>query len=337
MCKVGANCSRRICFFAHKPEELRPLPPHLIGTSGGGNAGKYSLSATHQAAAAAAAAAAGARPKMGMLNMGMGYMQPTAAHAFPQQAAYSLMDQANWGVNSQAGSIFSVDSGSYAGCLPFPGVMHRSTMQPQQPAVMGTGGLGLLSAGDPAGWQQQPSSGVYSGGVPLAGDRSLLSQIQQLGLTGSAPNTPPAISAPMAATGGMHSFLPAAQWNDPVGLAAGSGADLVAGQQFYAGDALLQGWQQQQQPTQLLQGPSQALAGSHTGLPASSRVLVLQQPQQPQQLMQLLGAQNMGFAKAMGPGQASGVGAAFQPVKVSTSSAMAHPGQLAMGQGPWML
>jgi hypothetical protein len=44
MCKVGAGCNRRICFFAHRPEELRPLPEHLA--SADGKAGfKYSLSA----------------------------------------------------------------------------------------------------------------------------------------------------------------------------------------------------------------------------------------------------------------------------------------------------
>jgi hypothetical protein len=34
MCKVGAGCNRRICFFAHKPEELRPLPEHLANEEG---------------------------------------------------------------------------------------------------------------------------------------------------------------------------------------------------------------------------------------------------------------------------------------------------------------
>lgn len=47
MCKVGAGCNRRICFFAHKPEELRPLPEHLANSCmpDGTIAGKYSLSA----------------------------------------------------------------------------------------------------------------------------------------------------------------------------------------------------------------------------------------------------------------------------------------------------
>lgn len=44
MCKVGAGCNRRICFFAHKPEELRPLP-HYLQNPNGSTGGKYSLAA----------------------------------------------------------------------------------------------------------------------------------------------------------------------------------------------------------------------------------------------------------------------------------------------------
>lgn len=112
---------------------------------------------------------------------------------------------------------------------------------------------------------------------------------------------------------------------------------MAAGQQ-YAGssDGLLHGWQRQQH-SPLLHDSSQAYA-SQDGLPGASRVLVLQQPQQPRQFMQLLGAQSLQFAKNMGP-QETGMSAGYQPVKLmaGVSSSMVHPGQLAAAQGQWML
>lgn len=320
MCKVGLNCTRRICFFAHKPEELRPLPPHLVGTTGGPSAGKYSLSATRQAAAAAAAAAAGARHNAGL----RGNIHPAAT--FPQQpAAYTLAEQSSWGFIPQAASMMSIDGASIAGCL-FPGVMQHSHLQQHQPAAaaaMGYGGMGL-PPGNPAGWQrqQQQHSGGFSAGTSLT-EMSLLSHMQQLRLMGSAPNTPPAHSAPMG-SGGM-SFLPtAAQWhgiNSVAGLTAGSNPDL-SGQQYFGGDGLLHGWQQhqhQQQPAPLLQDAGQAFASGPFALPAAQRVLVMQQPQQ---LTQLLEDHNAALAKAMGSVPAGDVSAGFQqlPVKLVQGS-----------------
>lgn len=336
MCKVGVNCTRRICFFAHKPEELRPLPSHLVGTSGGPSAGKYSLSATRQAAAAAAAA--GARHNAGFC----GSIHPAAA--FPQQpAAYALAEQASWGFIPQAASMMSVDSSSMAGCLAFPGVMQHSHLQQHQPAAaagMGHGGMGLLQ-GDPTGWQQQQQqhhSGGYSAGTSLT-EMSLLAHMQQLRLTGSAPNTPPAHSAPMG-SGGMN-FLPmAAQWqgmNSVAGLAAGSNPDL-AGQQYFGSDGLLHGWQQEQhqhqQPAPLLQDASQAFAGGPFALPGASRMLVMQQPQQ---LAQLMGDHNAAFAKAMGSVPMGDVGAGFQQLLVKVVQGSAGGGAWQHTQDSWLL
>jgi hypothetical protein len=212
--------------------------------------------------------------------------------------------------------------------------MHRSNIQQQHVA----GGMALFAPNDPAGWQQHGASGAVFAAPHLAADRHLLSQMQQLGLTGSAPSTPPAISMPMA-SGSMGSLSAPGHWSDAAALAAGS-ADLMAGQQYFAAssDGLLHGWQQQQQHSPLLHDSSQAFA-SQAGLPGASRVLVLQQPQQPQQFMQLLGAQNLVFARSMAPGQGTGVSSDYHPVKLmpGVSSAMVHPGQLAAAQGPWML
>jgi hypothetical protein len=221
--------------------------------------------------------------------------------------------------------------------------MQHSHLQQHQPAAaagMGPGGMGLLQ-GDPTGWQQQQPqqhSGGYSAGTSLT-EMSLLSHMQQLRLTGSAPNTPPAHSAPMG-SGGM-SFLPmAAQWqgmNSVAGLTAGSNPDL-AGQQYFGSNGLLHGWQQQQhqqqQPAPLLQDASQAFAGGPFALPGASRMLVMQQPQQ---LAQLLGDHNAAFAKAMGSVPMGDVGAGFQQLPVKLVQGSAGGGAWQHTQDSWLL
>ncbi|XP_040385247.1 zinc finger CCCH domain-containing protein 67 [Oryza brachyantha] len=72
LCKDGVGCARRVCFFAHTPEELRPL---YVST---GSAVPSPRGAMEMAAAAAAAAAA---MGMGMSSPGSSFTPPLSPSA----------------------------------------------------------------------------------------------------------------------------------------------------------------------------------------------------------------------------------------------------------------
>lgn len=310
MCKVGPNCNRRICFFAHKPEELRPLPPHLVGTTGTMSTGKYSLSATRQAAAAA-------RPKAALCS------QPYAA-----AAAHMLHQQQPYVLDPQAVRMAGAYSSSADMMLP-------------QPFDMGAT-RGML-AQDPTAWQyQQLGASSFSTSPQLMAGSSLITQMQQLGLAGiaAARATPPSSTCtmplPTCGTPVLGSSSPWAVSSEP----------LATSQHELMGDALMHSWaQQQQQHSQppLLQDPTRSVGGVEALLTgAAPQFMMLPNPQQQQQqlLMHLFGTQGLAYARSLAQGQAatapgSNPYARFGPQHSAPGMMQAAP--LSDVQGPWLM
>lgn len=305
MCKVGAHCSRRVCFFAHKPEELRPLPTHLVGSTGGASSGKYSLSATRQAAAKAAAAT------RVHTRLPSGSYPP----ALQQRLHYHPADFGTWGPGTPPAGIMPTSA-------VFGSMMQGSNFQQSLGMVMPD--LAMLSGAADTGCQQ-----------PLMTEASIIRQMQQMALTSSSVSHAPSGSM----SGGMAALQGPARWAGAPAMTGPISHSFGSGQEYLPGDSYMLGWHQQQQQ-QGLQGYVD-FGGS---MPAPSRMMPMQPPQEQEQqqqlLLHLLTAQGGSVSKPYRPASAAGQDAGFQSIGVggvAVSTAMVHPSHLAVTQGPWMM
>lgn len=305
MCKVGPTCTRRICFFAHKPEELRPLPPHLEGTSGGASTGKYSLSATRQAAAAAASAAAAAGARAGFYSCSSASAAAFAQQQQPQPQmcafpgsypglGYSMYGAAALMPPGVAAIQFSHNNltGSLQPGSPFGGVAMHGIGSQQQPVVMVSSGMVQLPGGDTTPtWQQQQQqqSNQYFAPPQQAAGGDLMVQMQRLRLA-SLTGSNAACGPGSAGQSPSHSMLSLCTLE--------STSQASAQQQFSMDDSntFLHSFQQQQQ---LLQTAAPSLVSKPALVPPVA-VRLQPQQQQPRQLLQMLAApQNVGYVKSM--------------------------------------
>ncbi|KAI8474524.1 MAG: hypothetical protein J3K34DRAFT_465573 [Monoraphidium minutum] len=148
MCADGAACSRRVCFFAHDPSELRA--PRAAAPDGGATA----QAAWAQQAAAAAAAEAAAAPSSALLAMQLPLPPPPRLRApgtaaAPPAARVLVLSGAPGG----GGSPHAAFSSAGSSASDSGGNLHLMLMQPPHPAQRGGGGGGAppAPAAAPAG------------------------------------------------------------------------------------------------------------------------------------------------------------------------------------------
>ena len=141
LCELGPSCNRPICFFAHHPHELRPLPDGLTHAPNAAGSSKRRAAAA-AAASAAVAAAATAASSSNSSSPGLLGAQGTALE-LRIPSATSLA--------SSAGS-YGPD-GSAAAAYPSTGGPSLATAQHQQQQHI---------AGSPSGQQLRPGFSALS-------------------------------------------------------------------------------------------------------------------------------------------------------------------------------
>jgi hypothetical protein len=265
LCELGATCNRPICFFAHHPSELRPLPDGLTHAPNATGSSRRRAAAAAAASAAAAAAAQGVSmaPQVsalglrehstGSLASSGGSHGPSAdilaSAAYPSMGGASSVSMLLQQQQQQAMAAGGVDPRIRPGFIALDGLSVAGAMS--QPGAVSPGAVTLTSsslAAAAAANQGRPSVLVLEApppAMPSTQDLTLLQAAQQftaLNLSASGAG----LLSPATGQSGSNMSL-ASSGSGTIGIQAlGGDAQLLAGASATTSAAMLLQAQQQQ-------------------------------------------------------------------------------------------
>lgn len=287
LCELGASCNRTICFFAHHPGELRPLPDGLTHSANATGSSKRRAAAAAAASAAAAAAVqqqagTSSSPSLGARQLSGGSLTSSGGSHGPSSEGLAPVAFPN-------GSMGGVSMPQVSGGLSDPHIRPGFTALGSLSAAAGTVGSSSTLAAANAQQQQVAGRAASTGSntcpsvlVLEAPPPATMAPNQDLQLLQAAQQFSQ-LNLSAAATGWLSPTGSMAQSTSNMSLAGSTsstlgGIGLVAEAQLLLGGGtaststamLLEAVQQhQQQQQQLMQTRSVSPSTSSMAMPAA--------------------------------------------------------------------
>lgn len=151
LCELGPGCNRAICFFAHHPSELRPLPDGLThAPNATGSSRRRAAAAAAASAAVAAAVQAGSTSSpLGLRQLSTGSLASSGGSHGPMSEMLGSMAYPS--TVSSVGMLLQQQQamvGSLSDPSIRPGFSALDTLSSASPAAAGSVGFASLAAAD---------------------------------------------------------------------------------------------------------------------------------------------------------------------------------------------